>query len=100
MANCDITSITNPTSTSSFVAGSSVNVTWSDSGLGCNDWNVTQIVLQTNYQSNSWSNVSTLFTGLHRVTSNAKSVTLPSSGLNYGDYYRLKINYEQEEPEH
>jgi len=92
MAYCRISSITNPTSSSSFIAGNTVNVTWNYSGQ-CGDWNVSKIQLQSNYPSGSWSNVSTLFNGVDPATSGSKSVTLPSSSLNYGDYYRLKVTY-------
>jgi len=95
MAYCNISSITNPTSTSSYAVGTVVTVTWSFSGQ-CNLWNVTQIILQSNY-SGSWSTVSTLFSGLDRVTSGSKNVTLPSSVTNEGDYYRLKVVYEMDE---
>ena len=33
------------------------------------------------------------------VTSGSQSVTLPSSGLTFGDYYRLKVTYEIEDDE-
>ena len=98
MAYCDITSITNPTDTSSFQAGSGVNVTWNYSGQ-CGSWNVTKIVLQSAYPVGVWHNVSTLFNSLDAVTSGSRSVTLPSSGLAYGDYYRLKVTYEMEDME-
>ena len=97
MAWCSLSSITAPTSTSSYQVGASVNVTWNYSGgSGCNDWNVRKITLQSNY-SGSWSNVSVLFSGFDPVTSGSKSVTLPSSVTNEGDYYRLKVEYDMEE---
>ena len=98
MAYCEITSITNPTSTSSFQVGSTVNVTWTNTGSGCNDWNVSQIDLQSN-QPSGWNTVSTVFLGIDGVTSNSKSITLPSSVSAYGDYYRLKVIYTQEDEE-
>jgi len=99
MAFCEITSITNPTSSSSFVAGSTVNVTWNrTAGLSCSSWNVTQIKLQSN-AGGGWSDVSTLFNGLDLVSSNSQSVTLPSSLNSYGDIFRLKVSYEEESGE-
>ena len=92
---CLINSITNPSSTSSFVNGDTVNVTWTNNGF-CNNWNVSTIVLQTSYPVGNWSNVSTLFNGIDSVPSNSRSVTLPSTTLPTGDYYRLKVTYASE----
>jgi len=92
MAVCTITAITYPTSSTSVTQGSTITITWSRTGL-CNNWNVTDVKLQSNY-SGSWTNVADLWNSSDPVNSNSLNVTLPSSVTNPGDYYRLKVEYE------
>jgi len=97
MAFCEISNITNPTSSSSFEEGASFTLTWSFAGV-CSDWFINQVKLQSNYSS-SWSDIATLFSGTDGVTSGSLGLTLPSSVTNPGDYYRLKVTYTQAQGE-
>ena len=92
MAVFIISSITNPTSSSSFEVGDSFTMTWTRTG-SCNDWNVTDVKLQY-YNGSSWSNVADLYNSSASVNGNSLSLTLPNSVSNYGDAYRLKVTYE------
>ena len=98
MGFCSITQVTNPSSSSSYTTGDTVTITWNRSSqFSCSTWNVTQVKLQSNI-SGSWSDVTTLFNGTDSVNSQSLNVTLPSSiSSGYGDYFRFKITYEEED---
>ena len=88
MPLCNITSITNPTSSSVFDPGDGLTVSWTYNDLTlCVPWRVTWIRL---YENGSYH--STLWTGSHLVAGPyGIYITLPSSGLTFGDVYTLKL---------
>ena len=100
MGLCSITSITHPSSSTSVVEGSSMTVTWNPSNIfDCADWNVSTVKLQSN-ASGSWVDISTVFSGSpDPVNSGSLNITIPTGLANYGDYYRLKVTYEEVEEE-
>ena len=101
MPICQITQVTNPTSSSSVEAGSNTVVKWNhNSTTACNNWTVSEIKLQTSYPSGVfWSNVSTLWSSIEDVTDGSEgiTVTIPSSINIFGDYYRMRIKYQEAE---
>ena len=97
MPICSIVTVDNPTNSSAFSTGDSFTVTWDhNSTLACSGWKVEEIKLQY-YNGSSWSNVSTLFSGSHAVSGGEEGidVTLANSYSNYGDAYRIRIDYSE-----
>ena len=97
MPECQITQITNPTSSSSVENGSNMVVRWNHNVTAlCNRWNINEIKLQTSYPGGSWTNVSTLYIASgDGVTDGSEgiTVTIPSSIDVFGDHYRMRIEY-------
>ncbi|MAE81129.1 MAG: hypothetical protein CMB80_00230 [Flammeovirgaceae bacterium] len=89
---CTITSITAPTSSSVFDPGEQITVTWvRNNMMQCLLYDVLTIKL---YEDGVFH--STLFSGSPpcNVNNLSKTVTLPSSNLDYGDVYKIRIEYD------